>query len=153
MKRFVSAAAAILVGIGALGVAGAAAASDDRHRDRDHYDDSRRGGKDYDDHDRGRDRYRDDDRRRHRDHDRYNDHDRYRDHDRRRDYDRYRDRRRHRDYDRYRGGGGGYYGYRPAYCDLDHDHRRHNRDYYNYYPRDRYYYADPDFSITLRLGY
>jgi hypothetical protein len=54
---------------------------------------------------------------------------------------RYEDRR----YSDYRGG-------RPDRCDIDHDHRHHHRNYYDYYPRDRYYDADPDFSITLRFG-
>ena len=83
----------------------------------------------------------DDDHRRGRDNDRYDD---------RRDDDRYDDRyddRRGRDYreSRYRGG-------RPNRCDEDHDHRFHNRDYYSYYPRDRYYNADPEFSISLSFG-
>lgn len=52
-----------------------------------------------------------------------------------------------RDYgdSRYRGG-------HPERCHEDHDHRFHNRDYYNYYPRDRYYNNDPEFSISLSFG-
>ena len=62
-----------------------------------------------------------------------------------RDRDRYD--RRGDDYrdDRNRGG-------RPDRCDIDHDHRYHNRDYYNYYPQDRYYRADPEFSVSLSFG-
>ena len=110
MKILMKTAAALLVGLGALGLS-AASADDDDHRDRDRrehrYDD--------DDHRRGDHRY--DDRR--------GDH--------RRD-----DRR--------------YSSVRPDRCDIDHDHRYHHRDYYNYYPKDRYYRADPAFSISLNLG-
>lgn len=74
------------------------------------------------------------------------------DDDRRRDLDddRYYDRRgddRRDDYreSRYRGG-------RPDRCDEDHDHRFHQRNYYDYYPKDRYYNADPQFSISLNYG-
>jgi hypothetical protein len=42
--------------------------------------------------------------------------------------------------------------YRPDRCDKDHDHRYHDRDYYRYYPRDRYYDSDPNFSISLSFG-
>ncbi len=44
---------------------------------------------------------------------------------------------------------------KPAHCDIDHDHRSHNADYYNFYPHDSYYRAGPyrssglSFSITL----
>lgn len=59
---------------------------------------------------------------------------------------------RDRDYDRYddrdRNGGR----HRPDRCNEDHDHRYHNRDYYSYYPKDRYYSADPGFSISLSFG-
>ena len=41
---------------------------------------------------------------------------------------------------------------RPERCYLDHDHRYHNRDYYSYYPKDRYYNADPGFSVSLNFG-
>ncbi|NOX83710.1 MAG: hypothetical protein GXP06_12145 [Alphaproteobacteria bacterium] len=51
----------------------------------------------------------------------------------------------------------------PAYCNIDHDHRSHNVDYYNYYDQDRYYRAGPyrsphqssgvSFSITIGDGY
>lgn len=58
--------------------------------------------------------------------------------------------------DRYEGDGdyrdSRYRSTRPDRCDIDHDHRYHNRDYYNYYPKDRYYNADPQFSISLSLG-
>jgi hypothetical protein len=54
---------------------------------------------------------------------------------------RYDDRR----YSDYRGG-------RPEKCDIDHDHRYHSRNYYDYYPRDRYYDADPGFSVSLSFG-
>lgn len=52
---------------------------------------------------------------------------------------------------------------RPAYCNIDHDHRSHNADYYDYYDQDRYYRAGPyrsphqssgvSFSITFGDGY
>lgn len=45
-----------------------------------------------------------------------------------------------------------YSGGRPDRCTLDHDHRYHSRDYYKYYPRDRYYDNDPGFSISLSFG-
>lgn len=38
---------------------------------------------------------------------------------------------------------GGYSDYRPDRCDDDHDHRRHDARYYDYYPADRYYRAGP----------
>jgi hypothetical protein len=41
---------------------------------------------------------------------------------------------------------------RPNRCDDDHDHRLHHRNYYDYYPRDRYFNADPQFSISLNIG-
>jgi hypothetical protein len=67
-----------------------------------------------------------------------------------RERDRYDDRyddRRGEDYrdGRYRGG-------RPDRCEEDHDHRYHHRNYYDYYPKDRYYRADPEFSISLSFG-
>ncbi len=31
--------------------------------------------------------------------------------------------------------------FRPDYCDVDHDHRSHAADYYDYYPADRFYRA------------
>ncbi len=74
-----------------------------------------------------------------------------------RDDDRYEDRR-GREGDRYddRRGGDEYrdsrYRGRPDQCREDHDHRSHNRDYYSYYPKDRYYNADPEFSISLNFG-
>jgi hypothetical protein len=108
------------------GVAAAGAvpalADDDDYRGRD------RDGHERDDDHRARDRYgdrRDDDRR-----DRYDD--------RRSDDRRYEDRR--------------YAGARPDICRVDHDHRIHHRDYYNYYPRDRYYNADPTFSLSFSFG-
>ena len=44
---------------------------------------------------------------------------------------------------------------KPAFCDLDHDHRSHQANYYDHYSHDRYYRAGPyrdsgvSFSITL----
>lgn len=124
MKFWIKTAAALALGIGAFGLT--AASADDRSRDRDHHDRNDR------DHDR-------------RDHD-------SRDHDRR-DYGGYDNNRRggdrrysdRRSDQRYSSG-------RPERCLLDHDHRYHNRDYYNYYPKDRYYSADPGFSISLNFG-
>jgi hypothetical protein len=52
----------------------------------------------------------------------------------------------HRDHQRYSSS------YRPARCTLDHDHRYHDRSYYNYYGHDRYYRSDPGFSISLNFG-
>ncbi len=121
MRAILTAAASLFAGLAALGIAGTAAADDDRrdrHRDSDYYDDDR--GRDYD-------------RRGDRDHRR----------DYRRDYDRRRDRYRDQDRRRYRSGNYDdrrYSRYRPPYCRYDHDHRRHHRDYYVYYPNDRYYY-------------
>ena len=100
MKALIKTAAALLVGLGALGIS--AASADDRGRDRD-------------------DRYRDRG-------DRYEDR-----------YDDGRDDRR-------------YSSRRPDRCDIDHDHRLHNRDYYDHYPKDRYYRADPQFSVSLSYG-
>jgi hypothetical protein len=71
------------------------------------------------------------------------------DDDYRRDRDRYDDRFDDRgDYRdaNYRGG-------RPERCDIDHDHRFHNRNYYDFYPRDRYFLADPDFFGAGGRGY
>lgn len=67
------------------------------------------------------------------------------------------DYRRGRGDDRYEDRGGdyrdaGYRGERPDRCEEDHDHRYHNRNYYDYYPKDRYYRADPEFSISVRFG-
>ncbi len=67
------------------------------------------------------------------------------------------DYRRGRGDDRYDDGRGdyrdaNYRGGRPDRCDIDHDHRFHQRDYYDYYPKDRYYRADPEFSISLSFG-
>lgn len=45
-----------------------------------------------------------------------------------------------------------YRGGRPDRCDEDHDHRYHQRNYYDYYPKDRYYRADPGFSISVSVG-
>lgn len=109
MKAIIKTAAALVVGITALGVTAAYADHDDRRRDRDRYDN-----------------HRDDDRRSDR-----------RD-DRRADYDRRDDRRRD--------------GRRPDRCSVDHDHRTHQRDYYSYYPKDRYYNDDPEFSVSLNFG-
>ncbi len=95
MKALIKAAAALLVGVTALGVTAASAEHGDRDRDRDRYSDSRYGDRDH-----------------------------------------HSDRR----------------GQRPDRCTHDHDHRTHNRDYYNYYPKDRYYRADPEFSVSLSFG-
>ncbi len=59
--------------------------------------------------------------------------------------DRYDDRRGDYRDANYRGG-------RPDRCDEDHDHRYHQRDYYDHYPKDRYYRADPQFSISVGFG-
>ncbi len=52
---------------------------------------------------------------------------------------------------------------KPAYCNINHDHRSHNANYYDYYPQDNYYRAGPyrsphkssgvSFSITIGDGY
>lgn len=45
---------------------------------------------------------------------------------------------------------------KPVICDVDHDHRGHHADYYDYYPHDRYYragpYRDSGFSFSITLG-
>lgn len=45
---------------------------------------------------------------------------------------------------------------RPDYCDIDHDHRSHAANYYDYYPADRYYRAGPyrgsRVSLSVRVG-
>ncbi|MBB5518267.1 hypothetical protein [Amphiplicatus metriothermophilus] len=44
---------------------------------------------------------------------------------------------------------------RPPYCAIDHDHRAHHHDYYDYHPHDRYYRAEPysaGASVTARIG-
>ncbi len=115
MKTLMKTAAALLVGLSALGLS-AASADDDDHRDRD----------------RREHRYDDDD-------DRRGDH-------------RYDDRRGDRRYDDRRYDGRRYANARPDRCDVDHDHRYHHRDYYSYYPKDRYYNGDPEFSISLNFG-
>jgi len=74
------------------------------------------------------------------------------DRERGRDRDRYERRGDDHRYDDRRGDDHGYAGRRPDQCDLDHDHRIHDRDYYSYYPKDRYYRADPGFSLSLSLG-
>ncbi len=44
---------------------------------------------------------------------------------------------------------------KPAFCDLDHDHRSHQANYYDHYSHDRYFRAGPyrnsgvSFSITF----
>jgi hypothetical protein len=183
MRTILKTAAALLVGLGALGVS-TAFADDDGDRDRSYRErDHRDGDRDYRDHDRRDGDHQSDDRRAERRYEGRRDHDRrdndqrygdrdYRDHDRR-DGDHQSDDRRaerryegRRDHDRrdndqrygdrrsgdYRYDGGNYRGGRPARCTIDHDHRYHNRDYYTYYPKDRYYRADPSFSIYLSLG-
>jgi len=52
---------------------------------------------------------------------------------------------------------------KPAYCNINHDHRSHSANYYDYYPQDKYYragsYRSPhkssgvSFSITIGDGY
>lgn len=46
--------------------------------------------------------------------------------------------------------------YQPDYCDIDHDHRSHAANYYDYYPADRYYragpYRDSGFSFSITVG-
>ena len=50
--------------------------------------------------------------------------------------------------------------YRPDYCDIDHDHRSHASNYYNYYDADRYFragsytgvYKGSGLRISVRLG-
>ncbi|MCB2114403.1 MAG: hypothetical protein KDD85_12785 [Parvularculaceae bacterium] len=90
----------------------------------------------------------------HRDRDRDRDHDRYdrRGDDHRYDDDRYDDRRGSYKRDRHRRHERRYSHNRPHHCAIDHDHRYHSRDYYRYYPKDRYYRADPEFSISLSFG-
>lgn len=39
---------------------------------------------------------------------------------------------------------------RPDYCSLDHDHRSHDRNYYDYYDKDRYYRASPNYYSSSR---
>jgi hypothetical protein len=45
---------------------------------------------------------------------------------------------------------------RPEHCDLDHDHRSHAENYYNYYPADRYSragdYRSSGVSLSVRIG-
>lgn len=43
-------------------------------------------------------------------------------------------------------------GGRPAYCSLDHDHRSHDRNYYDYYDKDRYYRASPNYYSSRYAG-
>ncbi|NNL87998.1 MAG: hypothetical protein HKP25_02930 [Marinicaulis sp.] len=46
--------------------------------------------------------------------------------------------------------------YRPDYCKVDHDHRSHASNYYDYYPADRYYrggkYRDSGVSLSITVG-
>lgn len=50
--------------------------------------------------------------------------------------------------------------YRPAYCDIGHDHRSHASNYYNYYDADKYFragaytgvYNGSGLRISVRLG-
>jgi len=39
---------------------------------------------------------------------------------------------------------------RPDHCDIDHDHRVHDSNYYNYYPQDRYSRASRTYSTSTR---
>jgi hypothetical protein len=41
---------------------------------------------------------------------------------------------------------------RPDFCSVDHDHRAHDRNYYDYYQKDSYYRADPGFSSSRRYS-
>lgn len=45
---------------------------------------------------------------------------------------------------------------KPAFCDIDHDHRSHASNYYNYYSPDKYFragaYNRSGFSISFRVG-
>lgn len=45
---------------------------------------------------------------------------------------------------------------RPEHCDIDHDHRSHATNYYDYYPADHYYRAGPyrgsGVSLSVRIG-
>lgn len=46
-------------------------------------------------------------------------------------------------------------GYKPDYCDRNHDHRSHHANYYDYYAKDRYYRAGPyrgDVSFSVNFG-
>ncbi len=132
MRSMRNTAAALLIGFGALGLTAAASAEDDNrdrnHREHDAREHNSRGDRD-DDH---RGDHRRNDRRK-------GDH--------RRDDHRYDHRR-----SDYRNDHRRYAGRRPELCRVDHDHRYHHRDYYSYYPRDRYYSSDPGFSISLNLG-
>ncbi len=46
--------------------------------------------------------------------------------------------------------------YRPAHCDIDHDHRSHDSNYYDYYAPDRYYragaYRGTGVNVSVRYG-
>jgi len=46
--------------------------------------------------------------------------------------------------------------YRPALCDIDHDHRSHASNYYDYYAPDKYFragaYNGSGLSISFRIG-
>lgn len=201
MKPWMKAAAAVALGLGALGVTGASADDRDRgdrdgrehaqrdgeraqserrandRRDSDRQSSRQRSGdRRYDDRsgnrqssdyrrsdERRADHRRDDGRRsdqRRADNRRYeeprSDNRRYeerRSDNRRSDNRRYDSRRSdHRRYDDRRTDNRRYSGGHPAACSLDHDHRIHNRDYYSYYPKDRYYRADPTFAFSIVLG-
>lgn len=45
---------------------------------------------------------------------------------------------------------------RPEYCAIDHDHRSHDANYYDYYPADKYYRAGPyrrtGMTLSVRIG-
>ncbi len=45
---------------------------------------------------------------------------------------------------------------KPSHCDVVHDHRSHDANYYDYYPHDRYFRAGPyrtsGLSISIRGG-
>lgn len=46
--------------------------------------------------------------------------------------------------------------YRPEICTIDHDHRSHDANYYDYYSPDKYYragpYRGPRLNVTVRFG-
>ncbi len=49
--------------------------------------------------------------------------------------------------------------HKPDYCDIDHDHRSHNTNYYDYYKQDKYYRSGAyrgsgvSFSVSFGDGY
>lgn len=49
-----------------------------------------------------------------------------------------------------------HYNQKPSHCELDHDHRSHAANYYDYYPHDRYFrsgsYRDSGLSFSITFG-